>query len=252
MMQIPFIGQKMVILDRCDSTNSELTRMCTEEHAMSGTVVLAYTQLAGRGQRGNLWESKSGKDLTFSFLLSNAGIKAEDAFLSAMATALALKNWFMKILPSEKEIEIKWPNDVLCQRKKIAGILIEHAFSGDRITRSVIGVGINLGTESFGETRFPATSVILECGKTVSPVEGLSGLMPFLNEYFQKIEQNPKGIQGEYIAALYAGRKAESAIIKGAKKKVRIVSVNRSGIPTIQMEDGLTEVGGTEELQFIP
>lgn len=252
MMQIPFIGEKMVIFDRCDSTNSALTKICTEEHAISGTVVLAYTQLAGRGQRGNRWESKAEKDLTFSFLISEAGIKAEYAFLPAMATALAVKNWLAELLPAEKEMEIKWPNDVLCQRKKIAGILIEHAFSGDRIARSVIGVGINLGAYMFGETRFPATSVILECGKTIKPLEALTGLLPFLNNYFQKIEQNPRSLTSEYTSALYAGRKAETAIFKGLKKQVRIISVNRNGIPSIQTDDGPELVTGTEDLQFIP
>ncbi len=226
--------------------------MCAEEHAISGTVVLAYTQFAGRGQRGNLWESKAGKDLTFSFLISEAGIKAEDAFLPAMATALAVKNWLAVILPGEKEIEVKWPNDVLYQRKKIAGILIEHAFSGDRIARSVVGVGINLAAETFGETRFPATSVILECGKIIAPIEALSGLLPFLNKYFQKIEQNPEGIRGEYARTLYAGRKTEPAMLKGLKKAVRIISVNRGGIPTVQTEHGIMEITGTDELQFIP
>jgi BirA family biotin operon repressor/biotin-[acetyl-CoA-carboxylase] ligase len=252
MMQIPFIGQKMVILDRCDSTNSELTRMCAEEHAISGTVVLAYMQLAGRGPRGNLWESKAGKDLTFSFLVSEAGIKAEDAFLPAMATALAVKNWLAEILPSDKKIEIKWPNDVLYERRKIAGILIEHAFSGDRIARSVIGVGINLDAETFGETRFPATSVILECRKRMAATEALSGLLPFLNHYFQKIDQNPEGVRGEYVSALYAGRKPESAMLKGLKKEVRIISVNRGGIPTVQTGNETMEITGTDELQFIP
>ena len=72
------------------------------------------------------------------------------------------------------------------------------------------------------------------------------------NKYFQKIEQNPEGIRGEYARTLYAGRKTEPAMLKGLKKAVRIISVNRGGIPTVQTEHGIMEITGTDELQFIP
>ncbi len=250
-MQFPEIGGKIVVLERCDSTNSELIRMGAEESTISGTVVLAYEQTSGRGQRGNTWQSEAGKDLTFSFIISSTAIKAEHAFMPVAATALAVKNWTEKWLP-RKKTEIKWPNDILCNGKKISGMLIENTFSGGLISRSVVGIGINLASENFGKTRFPATSLLLESGIRLKQTEALMDLLPFLNEYFGAIFQNPQGLMGEYNAALYGKHYPVKALLRDQETQVKVIQVAKSGELTVKLPDGEIYTPGPDELKFIP
>lgn len=250
-MQFPEIGGKIIIIERCDSTNSELIRICTEDKAFSGTVVLAYEQTEGRGQRGNSWQSEPGKDLTFSFVLAPAGIKADQAFLPVAAAALAVKTWAENRMPGKK-VEIKWPNDILCNGKKLSGMLIENTFSGGEISRSVIGIGINLASEKFPQTRFPATSVVLETGLALRPSETLMELLPYINNYFMSMRQNPQGLMGEYNSGLYGKDKPVKVRVKDADTFIQVKRVGSTGELHVILPDGSALAAGSDELKFIP
>lgn len=133
-----------IILEETASTNTELRGMVDAEH---GTVVAARCQTAGRGQRGNTWESAAGANLTFSILVRPKAIPPSKQMAISRAVSLAIVRWLDRYL--KEEATIKWPNDIYVGDKKICGILIEHVLTSGRIDRTIIGVGININQREF-------------------------------------------------------------------------------------------------------
>lgn len=142
-----------------DSTNLEAARLAdTLPH---GTVITADTQTAGKGRRGRSWESKSGENLYFSMLLKPDFSPDQASMLTlvmALAVTEAIEEIYDKSMP-----KIKWPNDIVLNRKKVCGILTEMQLEGANIKHVIIGVGINVNQMEFsGENLVYATSLCKE------------------------------------------------------------------------------------------
>ncbi len=139
----------IIRIPTCRSTSAELAAM---PEARAGTVVVTDCQTAGRGQRGNSWESEPGKNLTFSILLRPASIPAVRQFELSMLVALAVAENVDAALASagsDLRAAVKWPNDIYVGDRKISGILIENSLSGSVISRSIAGIGLNVNQEVF-------------------------------------------------------------------------------------------------------
>lgn len=136
----------IVYVDEADSTNNMLAK--SESDFEHGTALVAHRQTAGKGQRGNHWESEPWKNLTFSILLRPKAILASHQFELLQVVAISI----VKVLRSQldtDEIYIKWPNDIYYRDRKLCGILIENALSGPGIERSIVGIGINVNQDRF-------------------------------------------------------------------------------------------------------
>jgi BirA family transcriptional regulator, biotin operon repressor / biotin---[acetyl-CoA-carboxylase] ligase len=140
--------------ERIDSTNDEAKRLA-EAGAPEGTFVLAQEQSAGRGRRGRAWVSPRG-NFFGSLLLRPHGAPADAAQLG-FATSLAVAEAAEHFLPRDRAVTCKWPNDVLIDGRKLAGILLESR-GGTAIDWLVIGIGVNLVAHP-ERTDYPATSL---------------------------------------------------------------------------------------------
>lgn len=125
------------VLAECDSTNLQLLAMA-RNGAPAGTLLLAEHQTAGRGRRGRNWY-QGPQSLAFSLLWRLPADRPANGLSLAIGLAVA------EALPSANPAQLKWPNDVLVDGRKVAGILIESAGSSASGARYVIGIGINLG-----------------------------------------------------------------------------------------------------------
>lgn len=141
------MGQSLVYMPECHSTNDEASRLIQAGHVMEGTTVITHHQTAGRGQRGNTWISEEGKNLTFSIVLRPSVLPVKDQFYLNMAIALGVYDYLQDIF--KDHVKIKWPNDILVKGKKVCGILIENQVSGQQIQHSIVGVGLNVNQEIF-------------------------------------------------------------------------------------------------------
>lgn len=130
------------VIDECGSTNSELGK-----DAPHGCAVMARRQTAGRGQRGNSWESEAGKNVTLSIMLRPEGLAAVRQFEVSEAVALAVAD--LVEAQGVSGVRVKWPNDVYVGDRKIAGILIENSLRGALIGRSIAGIGLNVNQTEF-------------------------------------------------------------------------------------------------------
>lgn len=132
----------VIRLDSVDSTSSYMARSLAD--APERTVVTTREQSAGRGQRGNTWESAPGLNVTMSLMLRPAGLPARRQFVISQAVALAVVGTIDPLLPAGMTASVKWPNDIYVGDRKIAGILIENSLSGPCIRWSVCGIGLNV------------------------------------------------------------------------------------------------------------
>ena len=128
------------------STNNYLANLCRESKAKEFYTVVAKSQTNGKGQRGNSWESESGKNLTFSIVFYPTALEANKQFILSMLAALACHEALSNYTNG---FSIKWPNDIYWKDKKIGGILIENELEGKYITQSIIGIGLNINQEAF-------------------------------------------------------------------------------------------------------
>ncbi len=159
-------GWMLVALDSVGSTNDEAARLA-DSGAPEGTVVWAREQHGGRGRRGRSWASPPGNLYSSTILRPEcpAARAAELGFVAALAVG--------DLVPASRAIRLKWPNDVLVDGGKIAGILLESAIAQDgRVEHVVAGIGINVAfAPQLAEMRYPGASL----GGTVeAALEGLS------------------------------------------------------------------------------
>lgn len=131
-------------LEHTESTNSW---MAGNIGALAGdTLVFTRNQTAGRGQRGNSWESEPGKNLTASILLHPEGIAPREQFVISEAVALAVTDLLADL---GVDAMVKWPNDIYAGDRKICGILIEHSILPSSIMHTIAGIGVNINQTVF-------------------------------------------------------------------------------------------------------
>ena len=147
----------IICLDSTDSTNNWVAQ--NEDKLPSPSMVRCHSQIAGRGQRGNTWESEPGKNFTGTVLFHPLTFPATSQFLISEAIALAVVNTlaFFGI-----RAKVKWPNDVYVGDRKICGILVEHVIMGNVISRTLAGIGINVNQKIFISDAPNPTSMALE------------------------------------------------------------------------------------------
>ena len=159
-------GWTLVALDSVGSTNDEAARLA-DGGAPEGTVVWARQQQGGRGRRGRSWASPPGNLYSSTVLRPDcpAARAAELGFVAALAVG--------DLVPTSRAVRLKWPNDVLVDGGKIAGILLESAIAQDgRVEHVVAGIGVNVSfAPQLAEMRYPGASL----GGTVEgALEGLT------------------------------------------------------------------------------
>lgn len=176
------MGQSIYFYEETDTTNNRARELALEG-APEGTLVVAEKQTAGRGRRGKVWESPLGTGIWMSLVLRPQIMPAEASALTllcGLATAEAIE------AETGLSAGIKWPNDILINGKKAVGILTEMDCEMSEVHFVIPGIGINVNTASFPpEIADIATSLYLECGKTVSRRRLVHKVLERLEEHYE-------------------------------------------------------------------
>ncbi|HLT86914.1 MAG TPA: biotin--[acetyl-CoA-carboxylase] ligase [Sphingobacterium sp.] len=156
-----YLRQNLIVLEEVTSTNDYLKELLSNIKPLpEATAIMAIHQAKGKGQRGNLWLSKPAETLAISFVLYPKDFSIAQSFNLNMLICLGVQHWAGTFLPN---VQIKWPNDIYVNDKKLGGILIENQLSGHHIRSSVIGIGINIKQQTFSTAiRDKATSLYIE------------------------------------------------------------------------------------------
>jgi BirA family transcriptional regulator, biotin operon repressor / biotin---[acetyl-CoA-carboxylase] ligase len=253
-METLFIGKNLIRLKRVDSTNNYAASLLRhsgrndEKKIYDGTIVIADFQEKGKGQRGNSWESEKGKNLTFTLILRPSFLKADQQFLLNKITSLAICDLLKSF--GIGNISVKWPNDVLVNGKKIAGILIENTIRSNEIIHSIIGIGLNVNQDKFPKTP-NAISLKNFSGKDFSPGLCLDLLCSFLEARYLKLKTNTASADKDYIDSLYRLNEWKDYLVKEEKIHSAITGVTPHGFLRLRKENGSEILCDLKEVVFL-
>lgn len=231
---------------KIESTNDE-ARRAAEAGAPEGTVFLAEAQTRGRGKLGRSWYSKWGEGI-YSTLLLRPAMKPAQAslitLLSAVAVGESLRRILAPLYAERMEIDLKWPNDVLLNGKKLCGILCEMSLGAEGIQFVLVGIGINVA-----QRRFPpgldktATSLYLETGAFFPRPKLVAALLERFDFWYQRLLEGDSGsIIAEWnrLSSYAAGR--EVIVDKGGDAvRGRTAGLSAAGALRLVLPDGSIE-----------
>lgn len=219
------IGQKIIQLESVDSTNNYVANLISANNIEHGTVILADNQTNGRGQRGNVWDSKPGENLIFSLYAKPENLSVNKQFFLSMAIALACNKTLQNL---NIESKIKWPNDILIGNKKIAGILIENQLKSTNIEHSIIGIGFNINEK--GLNKIGGISLIDLKGKFTPILEFTFQLIQQIKFYWNKVYLLQfKEIKAEYLSNLWLLNEDANFEINNEIKIGKIIDITEEG-----------------------
>ena len=183
-----WLGKKVFYYEKTGSTNLDAKQLA-EDGAPHGTLVVAEEQTDARGRRGRNWQAPAGSNLYFSLVL-RPNFPAEHASMLTLVMAVSVARAVRE--QCGLKAEIKWPNDIVVNKRKVCGILTEMTMEARAIGYVIVGVGINVNQKEFPEDiRETATSLSCESGKVFSREELLQRIMEFFEadyETFLKTE----------------------------------------------------------------
>lgn len=217
----------LIHISETNSTNNYLQSLCSKQKVEELTVVVADFQTSGRGQRGNSWESDSGKNLLFSIVIFPEFLEARRQFLISQIISLAIKE---ELDTYTTDISIKWPNDIYWKEKKICGMLIENDLMGRNISQSIAGIGININQETFHSFAPNPVSLRQITGKEFDLFEILKNIVLRIQSYYSLLKKgNTESIVCQYEMSLF--RKEGMHRFKDANGEflARIICVESEG-----------------------
>lgn len=264
---------RLIWLDQTPSTHT-LFKEDPEYIALPPyTMVAARRQTAGRGQRGNSWESEDFKNLTFSMNAATADVPPAAQFAVSEATALAVTALLQGY---GINASVKWPNDIYVGDRKICGILIDHSLTGNKITRTIISAGLNINQTRFLSDAPNPISMLQAAGCIDSnPQSSHTPLSPILNhlhEYdldeiamrlnllireFVALAATADGratLHNSFMQHLYRGDGEYYPFrdnLRHEDIRAAITDISPTGILTLRLPDSSTRSYAFKEISFI-
>jgi BirA family biotin operon repressor/biotin-[acetyl-CoA-carboxylase] ligase len=237
-----YMGRRFVYRPVSESTMDDARRMMERMRLTQGAVILAETQTAGRGRAGRAWVSPPDVNLYFTFLLfpEPAGLRPL-AYVTPLAAALAIEQVSeeagKKIVPS-----LKWPNDVLVDGRKLAGVLIEIDHMPDRMG-AIVGVGINVNVDpdDYEEIAGIATSMKLLTGTVIAREEVLAAFCNHFESLYEEALGGSRRPFEQWKSRLVTLGKMVHAERGGLPLYGKAVDVEDDGALLIEREDGVRE-----------
>ena len=140
---------KIIKCHTTSSTNDDLREYALENHSDKTVALLTFYQKNGKGQRGRFWHAEEGSSLTFSMLFKDVQIPFAQIFQIHVGVSLVLIDFLSEITQGQINFNVKWPNDIMAENKKCAGILIETKSTERGVNEMIIGIGVNLNNTEF-------------------------------------------------------------------------------------------------------
>ena len=230
-----------------ESTNSYAIGLLQNNQIKNFTVVVADFQSKGKGQRSNSWHSEKSSNLLLSLIIKHR-INISNQFNLNVLISLSIIDLLNQV--GIHNISIKWPNDILIDNKKIAGILIENKIKGSEIINSVIGIGLNVNQKKFPKFQREATSIKNEIFVESKINSILHSLLLCIEKRYSEYIISDNSIIEEYLDHLYLRNKLASFEINGERIVGRILSVSKNGKLLVELNDENKEFG-LQEIKFL-
>lgn len=244
-------------LNTIDSTNNFLRNYKAEQDCRI-TLVTADFQTAGRGQRGNSWESEEGKNIVFSLLIHPSTVRPSQIFSISEIAALSVCQALNEFLPEDKlqaskgGFCVKWPNDIYYGDRKIAGILIETDLMGGHIANAIIGIGININQQQFVSDAPNPVSLYQILGHETSRQLVMDSMMKhFTHLYYQLESGEVTSLHTLFMQHLYRSEGFHPYTDEDSSFMARIVNVELSGHLILEDTESLQRRYAFKEVSFV-
>ncbi len=221
--QSMFVGQSVIFVKELESTNEYLKYFAKNEGLAEGAVVVTEFQSKGKGQHTNSWQSDANQNALFSILLKPKNLSGHSLNALSFLVSLAVRATVQKFLPN-KDVTVKWPNDIMVDNQKIAGILIENRLGNP--TESVVGIGLNINQTQFDDLP-KAASMKSISGQEFDIEAVISECLGFVEKYYllSKRDNGVKQLQTLYVSQLY---KLNEEVLVDSKKYI-VTGVDAEG-----------------------
>lgn len=232
---VRWLGHHCIELAECSSTNDEAARLA-RAGARHGTVVIAESQHAGRGRDGRVWASPPGLGLYLSAVVRPP---LPLALVPPMTLAIGVA-----VCEAARETgadaRLKWPNDVLVDGRKLAGVLVEAQSQGSRLEAVIVGIGVNLGGELPAELGARATTLAAAAGQPIDRARFLASLLGHVERWIDRYAASglPSVIEA-WHARMAPGLTAR-AIVDGAPLEGDVAGLDGEG--ALLLRDGAGRV----------
>lgn len=251
-MRTHIIGQRFIELPSVGSTNKFAADLLAAGAAVHGTVILAHEQTEGRGQRGRSWTSAPGLDIATSVVLLFDGWPVAHQFALSKVAALAVHDVVADALRSRGSadgVRIKWPNDILVDSRKVAGILIQNEVLGGAVKSAVVGIGINVNCDAL-DPALKATSLRMATGRHHDRMALLEQLCQRLEHWLDAMLRGDEALDHRYRDLLWARDGQAQFELDGAPMQGRPLDVDSTGRLLVRTADGRVEAHGLDRLRF--
>lgn len=239
---------KRIALDETISTNRYAKEM-PEDESHELTLVTAEFQTAGRGAGTNTWESERSQNLLFSLIAYPQRLQASQMFALSEVTALAIRDALSSYTPG---FQIKWPNDIYHNDKKIVGMLIENDLRGKWVRRSIIGVGVDINQTRFLSDAPNPVSLAQILGKEVDRDQVLNSIMQRFIYYYGIMEEECYSeLHQLYMQHLYRKDALHPYSDEGDIFRARIRDVEPTGHLVLEDGNGRLRRYDFKEVRFI-
>ena len=233
------MDNQIIKVNTVDSTNNYVAKLVNKTKVSFGTVIMADFQTKGKGQRDNLWHSDNGKNLLFSIYFDSSFLTTNTIFYLSKTIAISLRDFIFNI--TGKNVKIKWPNDIIINDQKIAGILIENQLKNNNIHSSIIGIGLNVNQTNFSKSLTAISMRVL----TQREYDLKSLLEIFINVFNTNLstlkEKNFINIDNQYHQYLLNFNKWSLYKENNSVFKAKLNFVNKQGFLDLVLENGKTK-----------
>lgn len=240
----------LIKLDATESTNDYLKQLASHKVLTDFTVVMAKNQYKGKGQMGSTWQSKEGKNLTFSVLKMDLHMNPDDGFLLNIIVSLAVRSVLDSI--GVPDLKIKWPNDILSGNQKICGILIESQLSANHLKSAILGIGLNVNQIDFHSLK-NASSLKLLLRRDFDLNELLFSIIHALKRYFEIYNsEGETQLKDEYGDNLFRRNKPSTfERVDNSRFMGFIRGVSSQGKLIVELEDQIIKKFGLKEIKLL-
>lgn len=248
----------IIWIERVDSTNEEAKRHISDIDNLA--VLSAFEQTAGRGQRGNTWSSKAGENLMFSIVVKfgQDGIEPLQAYDQSVISQIAALSVVDLLAINDIEAKIKWPNDIYVGTEKICGILIENSLSGNDLSHSIIGIGINVNQTEFDPSLPNPTSMKKISGEEYDTYSLLEQFTAIFKDYLDRychIKGGYGRLRKLYLAQMWRKDELSSfvdnTLVQPAGFKGTIRGLSDVGHLLVENEEGELKEFAFKEISYI-
>lgn len=236
-IQSKWVGRNVVYFEETGSTNVE-AKVLAEQGAVHGTLVVADSQNGGKGRRGRSWHSPKGSAIAMSLILKPE-LETDKASMLTLIQAIAVAKALEEICRCKPQI--KWPNDVLINEKKVCGILTEMNLNKTEIASIIIGCGVNVNQESFPEDiSHIATSLKLETGQMFNRAELIGCICKYFEKYFEEfmVAKDLSGIVAEYNNYLISKGRSVKVLDPQGEFQGEALGINAQGELLVKEKNG--------------